>query len=123
MSAGDTTRPPGRTAKSRAKAEGLSPDDVRLLRAFRTMDDRARDQQLRICIKFAQQWPRSEPVEPVIEEDEVLLLADYRSTDHDRKSDLLKLSNYYVRKYPGKDGVSVAPARAPVLRLIRGGAA
>jgi hypothetical protein len=99
----------------------LSPDEVRLLRAFRTMDDRARNEQLRICIRFAKDWPRSDPVEPVIEVDEALLLADYRSTDHDRKSDLLALSSYYASKYPGTDGASVA--RGPTLRLIRGGLA
>lgn len=69
----------------------LSPDEVRLLRAFRTMDDRAREQCVRDAERAAEDWPRSEPVEPVIEADEVLLLADYRSTDHDRKSDLLAL--------------------------------
>jgi hypothetical protein len=99
----------------------LSPDEVRLLRAFRTMDDRAWSLQLRFGHRAAKEWPRSEPVEPVIEVDEVLLLADYRSTDHDRKSDLLALSSYYASKYPGTDDVSVA--RGPMLRLIRGGLA
>jgi hypothetical protein len=126
MSAGDATRPAGLTAKPRkprAKAEALSPDEVRLLRAFRTMDDRARDQQLRICIRFAKEWPRSEPIEPVISTDETQLLADYRSTNHDRQYDLLALSSYYARKYPGTDGASLSRAPAPVLRLVRGGAA
>jgi hypothetical protein len=107
---------------ARTTKSPLAPDEVRLLRAFRTMDDRARRMQLRLGLRAAKDWPRSEPVEPVIEEDEVLLLVDYRSTDHVRKSELLALSRYYASKYPGKDGVSVAPARAPVLRLIRGGA-
>jgi hypothetical protein len=104
-----------------ARTTPLIADEVRLLRAFRQMDDRARLQQLRVCVRFAKLWPRPEPVEPVIEVDEVLLLANYRSTDHDRKSDLLALSSYYASKYPGTDGASVA--RGPTLRLIRGGLA
>jgi hypothetical protein len=104
-----------------ARTTPLIADEVRLLRAFRQMDDRARLQQLRVCVRFAKEWPRSEPVQPVIAADEALLLADYRSTDHDRKSDLLALSSYYASEYLGTDGVSVA--QGPTLRLIRGGLA
>jgi hypothetical protein len=121
MSAGDIERPTGRTAKSRksrAKAGALSPDEVRLLRAFRTMDDRARRQNLRIGLRSAKDNPRSEPVEPVIATDEALLLADFGSMDDVRKREIRMLAAYLAEHYPATGRVEHPTVERPGLRLV-----
>jgi hypothetical protein len=85
---------------------------------MREMDDRARGQQLRVCIRFAKEWPRSEPVEPVIGEDEALLQADYRSMDDVRKREILELAAWYVRHHPATDRADSLVVERPRLRLV-----
>jgi hypothetical protein len=121
MSAGDIERPTGRTEKSRksrVKAGALSPDEVRLLRAFRTMDDRARRQNLMMGIRSAKDNPRSEPVEPVIATDEALLLADFGLMDDVRKREIRMLAAYLAEHHPVTDRVDHPIVERSGLRLV-----
>jgi len=92
-------------------------DEQALLAAYRTMDDRARDNTLRIAIRTADQWPGSEQRSPrrtimvATEADEQALLNDFRAMDEKGKDDAARFAAF-VRTQSDR--------RRPALRLVIG---